>query len=114
MKKILIFSILLFCILPLTPWWCIGLLLGFNGWVSTAKKEAAISGGTIAAIAWILPLIWHYFSGGRLLMDRVGGMIDFAHPLLLVLVSLILIVIMGMLSSLSGYFSRRIFNEPSF
>ncbi len=114
MKKILLCSFFLFCILPFTAWWTIALIVGFNGWISSSKKEALVSGGVLAGIAWLLPIIWNYFSGGKLLMEKVGTMLGVPHPILFIGTSILLIVIMGMLSSLSGYFSRKIFNEPSF
>ncbi|MDP6570597.1 MAG: hypothetical protein QGF57_05085 [Candidatus Marinimicrobia bacterium] len=114
MKKILLLSLLLLCILPFTPWYIIALAMGFNGWTSPSKKEALISGGIITSIAWLLPLIWGYFSGGKLLMERVSTMLGIPHPLLLICISILLISVVGLLSSLSGYFSRKVVNEFSF
>ena len=109
MKRILIISLICFFGLPFTPWWMFWVVLGVCGWFATTPKEAMSIGSEVAILTWGIKLGRGFFTGGSILMQRVADMMGLGSSLLLILVTLVFAVIMGGLSTMSGYQLKMLF-----
>ena len=93
-------------ILPFTSWWLFVFPSFASGWLSINRKSAAMNGGTGAMIPWIILNMYYYFSGGSLIMERVSHMMNLHSTGILLSVSILIPLILGGLSGLSGYLYR--------
>lgn len=109
MKRILIISLVCFFLLPFTAWWIIWIVLGVCGWFANTYKEALKIGIAAASLTWGIKLGIGFFSGGSILMQRVADMFGLGSSIGLIIVTLILAVLLGGLSALSGYQLRKVF-----
>ena len=113
MKRILIISLICFFGLPFTPWWMLWVVLGICGWFATTPKEAMNMGANVATLTWGIKIGSKFFTGGSILMQRVADMMGLGSSLLLILVTLVLAVIMGGLSAVSGHQLKMLFLSPN-
>ena len=113
MKRILIISLICFFGLPFTPWWMLWVVLGVCGWFATTPKEAMSMGAKVATLTWGIKIGSGFFTGGSILMQRVADMMGLGSSLLLILITLVLAVIMGGLSAVSGHQLKMLFLSPN-
>ena len=113
MKRILIISLICFFGLPFTPWWMFWIALGVCGWFVNTYREAIGIGVAAVSICWGIKLGLGFFSGSSILMQRVADMMSLGSSLLLILVTLVLAVIMGGLSAVSGHQLKMLFLSPN-
>ena len=112
MKRILVISLICFFGLPFTPWWILWIVLGACGWFASTPKEAMCIGVIIAALTWGIKIGSEFFTGGSILMQRVADMMGLGSSIGLVIVTLILVVFLGGLSTMSGYQLKLLFLSP--
>ena len=113
MKRILLISLICLFGLPFTPWWMLWVVLGVCGWFATTPKEAMSIGAKVATLTWGIKIGSGFFTGGSILMQRVADMMGLGSSLLLILVTLVLAVIMGGLSAISGHQLKMLFLSPA-
>ena len=114
MKRILIISLICFFLLPFTVWWMIWIVLSGCGWFANTYKEALKIGIAAASLTWGIKISIGYFSGGSILIQRVADMFGLGSSIGLIIVTLILAVLLGGLSALSGYQLRKVFRHSPF
>ena len=114
MKQILLISLICFFLLPFTPWWMMWVALGVCGYFVNTYREAMGIGVATASLTWGIKIGIGFFSGGSILIQRVADMMGLGSSLLLILVTLVLAVIMGGLSAISGYQLRKVFLHTPF
>jgi len=88
-------------------------VLGVCGLFATTPKEAMNMGVKVATLTWGIKIGSEFFTGGSILMQRVADMMGLGSSLLLILVTLVLAVIMGGLSALSGHQLKMLFFSPN-
>ena len=113
MKRVVLALSVIIVLLPFSPWWILFIILGVSGRFSINTKDAILSGFGIASISWGIKLGIGYLSGGAILLNRVAEMMNLGSSFNLIIVSLILVGILGVLSSLSGYQLKGIFSLPT-
>ena len=113
MKRILIISFICFFGLPFTPWWMFWIILGVGGYFANTYRDAIRIGTTAATLIWGIKLGIGVFTGGSILMQRVADMMGLGSSLMLILVTLVLAVIMGGLSTVSGHQLKMLFLSPA-
>ena len=114
MKRAVLALIVIFILLPFSPWWMLFIILGGFGWYSVNAKDAILSGFGVAVASWGIKLGIGYLGGGVILLNRVAEMMNLGSSFGLIMVSLILAGIMGVLCSLSGYHLRGLINPSNF
>ena len=113
MRRILLISLICFFGLPFTPWWMFWIILGVGGYFTNTYRDAIRIGITAATLTWGIKLGIGVFTGGSILMQRVADMMGLGSSLLLILVTLVLAVIMGGLSAVSGHQLKMLFLSPN-
>ena len=113
MKQILLISLICFFLLPFTPWWMMWVALGVCGYFVNTYREAMGIGVATASLTWGIKIGIGFFSGGSILIQRVADMMGLGSSLLLILVTLVLAVIMGGLSAVSGHQLKILFLSPN-
>jgi len=109
MKRILLISLICFFGLPFTPWWMFWIILGVGGYFANTYRDAIRIGITAATLTWGIKLGIGVFTGGSILMQRVADMMSLGSPILLIIAILLLAVIMGGLSAISGHQLKILF-----
>jgi len=112
MKLILIISLICFFALTFTPWWILWVFLGVCGVFATTPKEALNIGVKVATLTWGIKIGIKYFTGGSILMQRVADMMSLGSSVELVIATLVLVVILGGISTISGYHLKMLFLSP--
>ena len=113
MKRILLISLICFFGLPFTPWWMFWIILGVGGYFANTYRDAIRIGITAATLTWGIKLGIGVFTGGSILMQRVADMMSLGSPILLIIAILLLAVIMGGLSAISGHQLKILFLSPT-
>ncbi len=109
MKRILLNSLICFFDLISTPWLMFWIILLLCVYFATSYRYAIRIGFTAATLTWGIKLGIGVFTGGSILMQRVADMMGLGSSLLLILVTLVLAVIMGGLSAVSGHQLKMLF-----
>ena len=109
MKRILLISLICFFGLPFTPWWMFWIILGVGGYFANTYRDVIKIGITAATLTWGIKLGIGVFTGGSILMQRVADMMSLGSPILLIIATLLLAVIMGGLSAISGHQLKNLF-----
>ena len=110
MKRAALALIAIFVLLSFSPWWMLFIILGGFGWFSANSKNAMALGFGVAVASWGIKLGFGYLNGGAILLNRVAEMMNLDSSFGLIMASFILVGILGVLSSLSGYQLRSIFS----
>jgi hypothetical protein len=83
------------------------------GYFVNTYREAMGIGVATASLTWGIKIGIGFFSGGSILIQRVADMMGLGSSLLLILVTLVLAVIMGGLSAVSGHQLKMLFLSPN-
>ena len=113
MKRILLVSLICFFGLPFIPWWMFWIILGMGGYFTNTYRDAIRIGITAATLTWGIKLGIVVFTGDSILMQRVADMMGLGSSLLLILVTLVLAIIMGGLSAVSGHQLKMLSLSPN-
>ena len=113
MKQILIISLICFIGLQFTPWWTLWVVLGICGWFATTAKEALSTGVIVALLTWGIKIGIKFFTGGSILVQRVADMMGLGSSIGLIIATLVLIVLLGGISTISGYQLKILFRSPA-
>ena len=102
LKKALAIIIILFPILLLMQWWVGVIACFFIGFFLPSKKVSFFLSGFSLSGCWSIILIYRWFNGGEIIMERVSTMLSLNSSILLGMVIIILPFFLGGIAGLSG------------
>jgi hypothetical protein len=109
-KKIFIFVLILFPILYFFPWWTGVIYCLIIGAFAENNKSAIQLSSSTLTVAWAIILIYRWIIGGEILMARVATMMNVNNSFILAFAILLLPIIIGGLSGLTGKLIRNAIN----
>lgn len=77
---------------------------------SRSYKQSIYLGFLIGAIPWLIEFIIQ-FTNAKILINKISGMFGLNSPILLIFISILFISILCIVTSLSGYHIKIIFND---
>jgi len=102
LKKTIALVLILFPILFFMQWWVGVFACLFIGFFLPNKKNSFFLSGFSLSSCWSIILIYRWFNGGEIIMERVSAMLSLNSPILLGMVIIILPFILGGIAGLSG------------
>ena len=95
------------------PWWLIAIVCFVVGLSFIDKTSQALSTGFFAVfLLWGLTALLKSYQNDFILVDRMGELLSLNSSWLVLLITALLGGIIGMLSTLSGYFLQTINDKP--
>ena len=93
------------------PWWGFTLLAVGSAWICQHLKDSILVAVSASVLSWVPLLIYSYVMGGDILFNRVSQMMGLPYPFLLILSSGILVVLLGALAGLCGFYLKEVFDD---
>ena len=106
-KKLAISICILFPILYFLPWWSGVIICVIIGFSSNTYKDSILKAGIGLSSCWVIMLVFRWLSGGHILMERIAEMFSVNNPFLLGLIIILLPLILGGISGLTGKFIKE-------
>ena len=105
-KKIFIISLILIPILYFFPWWTGVICSLIIGFLSKDFKSSLLLTSFGLTTSWVVILFYRWIIGGNILMTRVATMMNVNNSILFAIIILIIPIIIGGISGLTGKLIR--------
>jgi len=106
-KKMYVFVLILFPVLYFLPWWAGVIYCVIIGAIAESNISAIQIGSSTLTITWAIILFYRWIIGGEILMARVATMMNVNNSFMLAIIILILPIIIGGVSGLTGILIRK-------
>ena len=109
--KIIIFLIIAYIMqLDANNWYNILIFSFLIGLGSKSFKQSIYLGALLGSIPWLIEFLIQ-FSNSKILLNKIANMFGLNSSILLIFISILFISILCIIASLSGYYTKSIYND---
>ena len=95
-------------VLQFLPWWGIAFFAGILGFYYSKIKHVVFSNTVLGFVSWGCPFIYHYFFDGKIIINRMSGMLTLESPLLLFIFTVLIVTSISIFSGLTCFYFKKI------
>ena len=95
-------------VLQFLPWWGIVFFAGSFGLYYNRAKHVIFSNGALGFISWGLPFVYYYFFDGKIIINRISGMLALESPFLLFIFTVLVAGSISIVAGLTCFYFKKI------